>query len=432
MQTGLTASTEGSAQKKPGPGSGLAVGLVLAVAAGFFAGQYVQHLRDRGQSDSHPADALRSDHKPERLLPGQAAVHGIPLGENTIADIAADGLRSVVNIDTRTSIQIPDSPLHFGIPFGGFEFFFGSGAPPLRQRMHRFESLGAGSGVIIRPDGYILTNNHVVRQANEIKVTLSDKRVFRGKVVGRDRFTDLALIRIDAQNLPVCKFGSSKTLRPGDWAIAIGSPLGLDHTVTLGIVSALGRSLGDLNNNVELIQTDAAINPGNSGGPLLSIRGEVIGINTAIRSDAQNIGFAIPVDVANQVVKDLLAHGSVDRPYIGIYMQELNETLARSLGLPPSSKGVVVTRVAAGSPAEIAGLAQGDLIVRIDGKEVSSGKEVQQLVRSHKPGDKANMLVSHAGVLKGVELTIGQYPAEERNDGEDSQDEPGPPEPGDQ
>lgn len=325
----------------------------------------------------------------------------LKIGENAIADIAESTAPSVVNIDTRTSISMPRDVFHNPQGLRNFEYFL---AP------RRFESRGSGSGVIVREDGYILTNNHVVKNASEIKVTLNDKGVFKGKVVGRDSFTDLALIKIDAQGLPVVRFGSSKALRPGDWAIAIGSPLGLDHTVTLGIVSALGRSLSDLNNNVELIQTDAAINPGNSGGPLLNIHGEVIGINTAIRSDAQNIGFAIPIDSAKDVITQLLAGGSIKRPYVGVYMQELDEKLARSLGLPKGSVGVVVAQVASGSPADQAGLQQGDVIERVDGQIVKSSKEVQGFVRGHKVGETVTMLVLRNGKLVAAQVKVGDYP----------------------
>ncbi len=325
----------------------------------------------------------------------------LKIGENAIADIAESAAPSVVNIDTRTSVSMPRDAFHNRQGLRNFEYFL---AP------RRFESRGSGSGVIVREDGYILTNNHVVKNASEIKVTLNDKGVFKGKVVGRDSFTDLALIKIDAQGLPVVRFGSSKALRPGDWAIAIGSPLGLDHTVTLGIVSALGRSLSDLNNNVELIQTDAAINPGNSGGPLLNIHGEVIGINTAIRSDAQNIGFAIPIDSAKDVITQLLAGGSIKRPYVGVYMQELDEKLARSLGLSKGSVGVVVAQVASGSPADQAGLQQGDVIERVDGQIVKSSKEVQGFVRGHKVGETVTMLVLRNGKLVAAQVKVGDYP----------------------
>jgi Do/DeqQ family serine protease len=346
-------------------------------------------------------------------VPGQASPLGILLAENSIADIAEQTSKSVVNIDTRTSIAIPDSPFQMGSPFGGFEFFFGRQMQPFEEQApRRFETQGTGSGLIVRQDGYILTNNHVVRNATDIKVTLADKRVFSGKIVGRDAFTDLALVKIDTTNLPVAKMGSSKALRPGDWAIAIGSPLGLDHTVTLGIISALGRSLGDMKSNVELIQTDAAINPGNSGGPLLNIKGEVVGINTAVRSDAQNIGFSIPVDVASEVTNGLLTRGRVARPYVGVYMQDLDPKLARSLGLPPNAQGVIVSRVGPDSPAEQSGLVQGDLIQRVDGQTVTASKDLQKLVRTHKPGDTLNLLVSRGGLLKAVPVKVGDYPGD--------------------
>lgn len=335
------------------------------------------------------------------------------LGTNTVAEIAAQASKYVVNINTTKKVSVPDSPFHFNLPFKEFEFFFGPDMQPFHQKSmpmpHNFESRGNGSGVIYRSDGYILTNNHVV-QADEINVTLDDKRTFKGKVVGRDSFTDLALIKIDATNLPAARLGSSKTIRPGDWAIAIGSPLGLDHTVTFGIVSALGRSLTELGTNVELIQTDAAINPGNSGGPLLNISGEVIGLNTAIRGDAQNVGFAIPIDIAKEVAEQLLSHGKIARAYLGIYMQELDEPLKKSLGIATGTKGVLIARVSPDSPAEQAGLAQGDVIEKIDGKPMESSKQVQELVRKHKPGDTLNMLVMRNGALTAVSVKIGDYP----------------------
>lgn len=356
-----------------------------------------------GQIGISPAPAVR---------PGGI---GLPLGENSIADIAAEASKSVVNIDTSTSVVLPDSPFGFDLPFKEFEFFFGPGlrlGPPSSPR--KFETRGAGSGIIIRSDGYILTNNHVIGKADKIKVTVGDheNNAYDGKVVGRDSFTDIALVKIDARDLPVARLGSSKGLRPGDWAIAIGNPLGLDHTVTLGIISALGRSLGANQSNVELIQTDAAINPGNSGGPLLNIRGEVIGVNTAIRGDAQNIGFAIPIDVAREVAKQLLEKGTIARAYLGIYMQDLNEKLARSLGLGPKARGVVVVRVAADGPADRGGLQAGDVIQKIDGKSVDTSKQVQQIVRSHKPGESINILVIREGSLTALNVKVGDYPVE--------------------
>jgi S1-C subfamily serine protease len=267
--------------------------------------------------------------------------------------------------------------------------------------------------VIFRSDGYILTNNHVVGNADQIMVRLNDKRQFKGTVVGKDSFTDLALVKIDAKDLPAARFGDSKTIRVGDWAIAIGSPLSLDHTVTLGIISALSRSIDELKNNVEFIQTDAAINPGNSGGPLLNIRGEVIGINTAIRGDGQNIGFAIPINVAREVAEQLLSNGKIDRPYLGVYMQELDEKLTKSLAVPQNTKGVVVAGLQPDGPAERASIAQGDILEKVDGKPVATPKEVQQIVRSHKPGDSIPFIILRDGKALSITVKVGTYPSQD-------------------
>lgn len=321
------------------------------------------------------------------------------LAENTIADIASDASSSVVNIDIKKNVNLRS--------YGRFVPGFGLMIPETRELQ-----IGSGSGVILKSNGYVLTNNHVIQSADDIIVTLSDKRKFKGKVVGRDSFTDLAVVKIDAEGLPPAKLGSSQKLRPGDWAIAIGSPLGLDHTVTLGIVSALGRSLSEISslNNVELIQTDAAINPGNSGGPLLNIHGEVIGINTAIRQDAQNVGFAIPVDVFKNVADDLIEKGKVARAYVGVYMQPLDERVSKSLGIDSKTKGILVAGVAPGSPAEQAGLRGGDIIQRVDGEVVDTSQAVQSLVRKHKPGENIDFLVMRDGKLMPVDVKVADYP----------------------
>lgn len=325
---------------------------------------------------------------------------------NLIADIAASATPSVVNIDTRTSVTVANiNPFHqfgFGDPFGNGDSFEGQTQP------RKYESRGAGSGVIIREDGYILTNNHVVQKADEIKVTLSDKRVFTGRVVGKDRFTDLALIKIDEKGLRAARLGQSKNLRPGDWAIAIGSPLGLSQTVTLGIISAIGRSISNLH-SADLIQTDAAINPGNSGGPLLNISGEVIGINTAIRGDGQNIGFAIPIDVAKEIMNELIKNGSIQHAYVGIAMQDLDEKLTKFMGLPASTQGVVVVKVEQNSPAGQAGISPGDVIQKINGKPVNNSKDLQTIVRSHKPGTGLNALILRGQTMLPITITIGNY-----------------------
>ncbi len=324
------------------------------------------------------------------------------LGVNTVSDLAAEAVKSVVNIDTKTSVVMRNDPYRQGVPFGMFDE-----EPGLRK----FEIAGTGTGVIIQQDGFILTNNHVVGKANGIRVTLNDKRVFNGKVVGRDSYTDLALVKIPATGLPVARLGSAKKLRPGDYAIAIGSPAGLSETVTLGIVSALGRTIGDIGEG-GLVQTDAAINPGNSGGPLLNISGEVIGINTAIRKDYQNIGFAIPIDTANQIARQLINQGMVAHPYVGIMMQDLTEELNAALRMPAGSKGVVVAKVASGSPGDEAGLQTGDVITSVGGQSVTTAKEVQRIVKTHKPGDSISMTVSRNGQESTAKVTVGNYPAE--------------------
>ncbi len=373
--------------RKFSPGSAIA-GVVagILIAGGFWAGYQF------GFGQASPPSSL---HSPPTPIVGKLPIGG----ENIVADIAEAATPAVVNIDTRTSVTVNDLQ-----PFRQF------GLDDLFQqsRPKKYESHGAGSGVIIRPDGYILTNNHVVQQADEIKVTLGDKRSFIGKVVGKDKYTDLALVKIDATNLRAAKLGESKKLRPGDWAIAIGSPLGLSQTVTLGIVSALGRSINNLN-AVELVQTDAAINPGNSGGPLLNIRGEVIGINTAIRGDGQNIGFAIPIDVARNVAEQLIKDGSIKHPYLGIAMQDMDEKLAKYMGLSAGMKGVVVVKVEPASPSDGGGLISGDIIQRVDGKPVSSSKEVQSSVRAHKPGETLELVVLRGQEVVPIQVKIGNF-----------------------
>jgi serine protease Do len=331
----------------------------------------------------------------------------MPLAENTIADIANKASESVVNIDISRTYTVGSGMHCFAFPGFGID----GGMAPDRH----LEQKGLGTGVIYRSDGYILTNNHVVGNADKIKVTLNDKRKFDGKVVGRDPYTDLAIVKIDANGLKAAEFGSSKNLRPGDWAIAIGSPLGFDHSVTLGIVSALGRTL-DMpgNNNVQMIQTDAAINPGNSGGPLLNIHGNVIGINVAIRGDGQNISFAIPSDVVNDIAGQLLTKGSIQRAYLGIYMQDVDADVAKSLNLPESTRGVLVARSAPDGPAAESGIETGDVIQKVDGLPVLTSKEVQGAVLKHKPNEKMSLLISRGGEMKVITVKVGERPTKEQ------------------
>jgi len=331
-------------------------------------------------------------------------------GENPVADIVAEALPTVVNIDMAPPPITENGTIE--LPSKGFTL-------NLTPRFHGRQSdsgnppRSLGTGVIIRSDGYVVTSSHVVRAVgNRIVVTLNDKRSFDAKIVGKDSFTDLALLKIDADNLPVARFGTSVDLRPGDWAIAVGSPFGYDHTVTLGIISAVGRSISDLNNHVDLIQTDAAINPGNSGGPLLNIRGEVVGINCAVRTAAQNIGFAVPVDVVRTVADELLAHGTIKRPFLGIFMQDLNPYVAQQLQLKVNH-GVIVGRIVPDSPCEKAGVGQNDIIVSVDGQKVDTTKEVREILKKCSPGEVMEFVFYRKG--SGEEkrkVVIGNYPEE--------------------
>jgi Do/DeqQ family serine protease len=345
----------------------------------------------------------------------------VAINSETIADIAQQAAPSVVNIEVRRKDETSGlQAFDFDMPnFGGstFKFFYNGrqvtpGTPiPIPKISPKARKASAtGSGFVIREDGYILTNAHLVKGASDIRVSLNDKRSFDASIVGTDSFSDLAVLKIDAGNLPALKLGSSEKLRAGEFAIAIGSPLGFDHTVTLGIISAIGRTITDINGNINFIQTDAAINPGNSGGPLLNFKGEAVGVNTAIQANAQNIGFSIPIDVAKNVAEELIHHRSISRPWLGISMSELNEAHAKTLGLTTTTRGVFVRQIFEGSPAQEAGLESGDVIQKIDDKVIASPKEVQEVVKSHKVNEKVSFLVLRGATPKTLEVTIGQYP----------------------
>jgi len=363
--------------------------------------------------------SAQPDAKGNTLPPAPAPKEQIRnLGESTVADIAEKVAPAVVAIEV-TGRNAAEKTLGAPMDSPTPQYFFGPRMRP-EQTPQPFvdgqEKRSAGSGVIIREDGYILTNSHVARSDSQIKVILNDKREFQGQLVGKDNFTDLALVKINAHELPIARLGSSKHIRPGEWAIAIGNPFGFEHTVTLGIVSAIGRSVADLNHHVELIQTDAAINPGNSGGPLLNLGGDVIGINTAIRYDAQNIGFAIPVDVARDVATGLLAHHSISRPYLGIYMRDLDEKIREALSIPKEVQGVLVRKVSAGGPSNRAKLAPGDLIQKVNGVPVASSKDMREVIKTRKPGDVLKIVFSRRGTISETDLTVGDYSKEVTED----------------
>jgi serine protease Do len=272
---------------------------------------------------------------------------------------------------------------------------------------------GMGSGFIVETDGVILTNAHVVEGADEVRVRLTDRREFKGKVIGADKATDIAVVKIEARGLPVVKLGDPAKIKVGEWVLAIGSPFGFENTVTAGIVSATSRSLPD-GTYVPFIQTDAAVNPGNSGGPLFNLRGEVIGINSQIYSRSggfQGIAFAVPIDVAGQVKQQLVAHGRVERGRLGVAIQEVTQSLAQSFGLD-RPRGALVAQVEKGSPAEKAGLKVGDVLLGVNGKVVERSAEIPPLVATVKPGDKATLEVWRDGRKQNVAVTVGRLEAD--------------------
>jgi serine protease Do len=271
-------------------------------------------------------------------------------------------------------------------------------------------SQACASGVIMRPDGYILTNSHAVDAGSSIIVALQDQRKFPAKIVGKDPFTDLAILKIDANSLAVPAFADSTKLRRGDWVIAIGDPLGLERAVSSGVISGLHRSLDELNNHVELIQTDAAINVGNLGGPLINLDGQVVGINAISKKFAQNVAFAIPIDVARDVSDKIIATGgSLPRPYLGIFMQDISALTAAHLGLPEKDS-VIVRDAVMNGPGQRAGLMRNDLIRKVDGVEVNSVKAVRAIVGDRQPGAAITFTVVRNKEEEDRKVLVGTYP----------------------
>jgi serine protease Do/serine protease DegQ len=294
------------------------------------------------------------------------------LSQRAFIEVSAKVTPAVVNISAERVRMVDRSSPFFEEFFG--EFFHSQ--PPERHER------SLGSGFILSEDGYILTNEHVVSGAEQIKVRLTDQRVFAGKVVGVDPKTDVAVIKIDAAgSLPVAVLGDSDRLKVGQWALAIGNPFGLDSTLTVGVISATGRTDVGIEDYENFVQTDASINPGNSGGPLLNIHGEVVGVNTAIVASGQGIGFAIPINLASLIAEQLITSGQVVRGWLGVSIQPLDEALAESFGMDRVT-GALVTRVLPGTPAEKSGIRRGDVLLSFDGKPVRSVKELQLLVAS--------------------------------------------------
>ncbi|MEH1868026.1 MAG: HhoA/HhoB/HtrA family serine endopeptidase [Nostoc sp.] len=293
--------------------------------------------------------------------------------------------------------------------------FFGEDEQPIpEERIER----GTGSGFILSEDGELLTNAHVVADTDTVQVTLKDGRSLEGKVVGVDSVTDVAVVKIKANHLPTVKLGNSQNLIPGQWAIAIGNPLGLDNTVTIGIISATDRTstqVGVPDKRVSFIQTDAAINPGNSGGPLLNAQGEVIGVNTAIRADAQGLGFAIPIETAARIANELFTKGRVEHPFLGVEMADLSPIKKQQINQEnqlniQQDVGIVIKGVTGDSPAKRGGLLPGDVIQKVNGKPVKTSAQVQKLVESSKVGDIIAIEVNRSGKIQTFKVQSGAYP----------------------
>jgi serine protease Do len=332
----------------------------------------------------------------------------VAITNETFSDLAEKLTPAVVNIST--TVVVKERPFFRGrpSPFGEqdpfrefWEKFFGGEMP------REFETKSLGSGVIINKEGYIVTNNHVVENAKEILVTLQTEQDYRAEVVGRDKKTDLALIKIDAkEDLPVAPLGDSDTLHVGEWVMAVGNPFGLSETVTAGIVSAKGRVIG-AGPYDDFIQTDASINPGNSGGPLFNFWGEVVGINTAIIAAGQGIGFAIPVNLAKEIVVQLKESGRVTRGWLGVGIQRVTSELAKSFGLKEKT-GALVSQVFKDGPAEKAGIKQGDIILEFDGKKVTSFDELPRIVASTPVGKVVTIKVFRDGKIISLQAKIAE------------------------
>ena len=344
----------------------------------------------------HYANAQTTQSAAVQTLPDFAAI----VERNKAAVV---NITSSVNAKPGARAEVPELPEEFrNGPFGEFFRRFQTPQPNVPRQ-------GMGSGFIVEANGTILTNAHVVEGADEVRVRLIDRREFKGKVVGADKASDIAVVKIDAKDLSTVKLGDPSKIKVGEWVLAIGSPFGFENTVTAGIVSATSRSLPE-GTYVPFIQTDAAVNPGNSGGPLFNLKGEVIGINSQIYSQTggyMGLAFAIPVDVAANVKAQLVKNGRVERGRIGVAIQEVSQSLAQSFGLD-RPRGALVSSVEKGGPADKGGLQAGDVLLSVNGKAVERSAEVPPLVAAVKPGQKASFEVWRDGKKRNVDVTVGE------------------------
>jgi serine protease Do len=345
--------------------------------------------------------------------PISSSAAGKALPPNFVVQVVQKVGPAVVRINSSRTVQESGSDSPWGHIF----------EMPQKDRNSERVDRGTGSGFIFDAQGLIMTNAHVVDKADQVTVLLKDGRQFKGKVLGEDTLTDIAVIKIEATNLPAVSLGNSKALLPGEWAIAIGNPLGLDNTVTVGIISATGRSgseIGISDRRVRFIQTDAAINPGNSGGPLLNAAGQVIGVNTAIIQGAQGLGFSIPIDSAQLIAQQLVKSGKVEHAYLGVQMADLTPELRDQLNQNSkvkvdAEKGVLVLKVIPKSPASSGGMKSGDLVLSINDKPTLTTDDVQQAVESVRPGGMVTIQVKQQGQPRSLRITLGKLEPEVLN-----------------
>ncbi|UCH52225.1 MAG: Do family serine endopeptidase [Pseudomonadota bacterium] len=373
--------------------------VILGLAIAFVLTLIWPQLR-QAPTDTAPVVSIRESAPESAPLP-------LTSGPVSYAAAVEKAAPAVVNINTAKVVTVRPHPF-FNDPF--FRQFFGGSDQLIRPRQKVETSLG--SGVIVSDTGYILTNHHVIDGADAIQVALRDGRTAEARVVGSDAESDIAVLKVDLAKLPVITLGQSEGLRIGDVVLAIGNPFGVGQTVTMGIVSATGRSHLGINTFENFIQTDAAINPGNSGGALVNARGELVGVNTAIFSKSggyQGIGFAIPTSMAKTVLEDIIQHGRALRGWLGVEARMVNEATARQLGVEPTD-GLIVTGVVRGGPAHSAGLQPGDAIISIDGKNITEARDAFLAIATRRPGDKVTMRIRRGGKESTLQVVAIERP----------------------
>ena len=395
------------------------VGGLALVSLGAAAAVATSHVQIHWGPTAQASPVVQADVKPALPPPSKEQISDARMLSRTFAQVASQMSPSVVRISiSKGGGTGKRNAVHRGNPFEGtpFERFFGDDGDEGGGMGPAPKQKGLGSGVVIDKKGYILTNNHVVEDADDVKVTFVDGKTVTGKVVGTDKATDIAVVKVDGISVQPAKIGDSDKLQIGEWVIAIGNPFGLDHTVTVGVLSARSRSGFQGGGHFEdFLQTDASINPGNSGGPLVNLDGEVIGINTMIAGIGTGIGFSVPSSMFKPVVEQLIQTGKVRRPYVGIRMQDLTPEMARGLGKNAPEKGALVASVEPGSPADKAGAKPGDVITQVNGKNIDASKDVQRaIVFSGKVGQKVDLTLWRDGNNVHITPTTAELPGDDR------------------